>query len=245
MDALLLPRVAQFIDRNMVTVPFPGKQSLVTEAVSALQSFLEQPMSHHQQKILADASTYELGYLRRDDDEHKSLFQFAPSLLTVARESGIDALVTLCEAPALLFDRCEQLMLSFVQVLDRVMPGYGFHLLASQPSSRQMNMLRIVRYDKAGAGAMIGKWHSDISFLTLHVADSRPALRLGTADWLYEGSPEDALVFPGDKMPRVCRRFRPVRHAVIEQAYSKYALQKERWSVVFFFHINLELLPWR
>jgi hypothetical protein len=243
----LLPHAAELIDRNMTIIPFPDKETLVRKAISGFQNFLGEPIYYRSQwtfLLHKGQERIERGYFRRDDDEHKSFFHFAPCLGSMLAEQNIAVRChyEFYNAAAALFDACEQLMLLFVRALDKVSPGYGLSLIARHPSSREMNTLRLLDYDCAAPSATIANWHTDRSALTMHIDDSRPALRLGREQILHRCIPEAALVFPGDKIVRTFPLVRPVNHAVIEQSNSVIASQEERWSAVFFFHINTVLV---
>lgn len=229
----LVSKAAELVDRGMVTVPFPDARVLVRDTITAFQKFLIEPS---RQYCSFDG---ELGYMRRDDDEHKSFFHFHPSLRELAHERDIGPAAHLCETAHLLYERCEHALLDFVKALDEVLPGYSLSLLANHSSSRKRNVLRLLQYDRADPNATIAKWHTDRSFLTLHVAESHPALRMRTARFLYRPAPETALVFPGDQVGRACPRLRALPHAAVEER----STDAERWAIVFFFQIHLGLLP--
>ncbi len=235
---ILIPKAAELIDRGMVTIPFPRKEIFVTRAITAFEKLLHQPYRPR----FTDRDGIELGYVRRDDNEHKTMFQFRPTLLDLVREGEMDSLVERCEDILPLFVACEETMLAFVSALDTVVPGFGLRILASHPSSRARNLLRIVQYDREKPGREIAVWHRDISFLTLHVDESYPALcvQLGGKDRMYRSIPETGLVFPGEKVHRAFPRLRPLRHAAIE---NRNPLAANRWAIVFFFNLHLGLLP--
>lgn len=235
---ILVAKAAELIDKGMVTISFPRKEVFVSSALTAFEKFLHQP----RRPTFLDRDGAELGYVRRDDNEHKTMFQFRPVLLDLAREGEMESLVERCEEILPLFIVCEETMLTFACALDTVVPGFGLRTLAGHPSSRERNLLRIVQYDREKPEQEIAVWHTDVSFLTLHLDESYPALhvQLGGAERTHRSAPATGLVFPGDKVRRAFPRLRPLRHAAIE---SGNPLAENRWAIVFFFNLHLGLLP--
>jgi hypothetical protein len=236
--SMLLAEAAELIDRGMVTIPFPRKEIFVSQAMAAFDKLLCQQARPQ----FRDRDNAEIGYVRRDDNEHKTMFQYRPSLCELAREGEMDSLVEGCEEIHPTFVACEETMLALSKALDAVAPGFGLLSLACHPSSRARNLLRLIQYDRERPGREIAVWHTDVSFLTLHFYDSYEALhvRLNGAEYLYRSGPGTALVFPGNKVRRAFPRLRELEHAAIE---SPNPPPEERRVGVFFFNLNLALLP--
>lgn len=202
---------------------------------------------------IADHDNAELGYFCRTGRKHadpkydhlggvydrKEVFHFAPRLWTMLRERGVelpDALrpwLSMCHR---LYYRALQVTYSFANLKDTRYPRYGMKELLKSGEAAPLghcHVLRLLRYKPLQVLKPLGHGHTDRNALSLHVAESWPALCARESGQLWSAEPGTALVFAGDKA-QTHWGLKPFGHTVYDS--TDRSLHEERWAVVFFAH---------
>lgn len=187
------------------------------------------------------------GYVRRDGGTHdyKAFFHYRPALQAALHNRGVDLrsherFLAKC---GLLFRDCDSTMKLFAAALDSILPGFSMRERLSQPAAEELHVLRLLYYDKPRAvGGVIGKAHTDRAFMTIHVDESHPGLRFGASRELYRAQPDHSLIFPSDKASRLTRgRLAALEHVITDEHDGVTGALPNRWSMVYFAHIDLPL----
>jgi len=133
---------------------------------------------------------------------------------------------------------CADLLVAFAAEFDQVCPGYRLEEQMADFAACELAPLRTLVYDQ---GTMVATPHTDYSALTLHLAESRPGLRLGKERTPYTAHCGEALIFPGRKFEKLTKgAFKALDHEVEDSDPQN---PNRRWSMVYFGHIPGEIPP--
>lgn len=211
---------------------------LIRAAVSDFERFITEPPQ------FKDAWTFDLdgdgenddGYVRKNggQDDEKHYIHYRPHLPDLLKERRAD-IGTYETFLALLQDLYEQALLGgilFFQKLDQHPEARGIRKRFHSAARKQV--LRLLIYDSAPNGHLIGKRHTDKSAVTFHLLDSHPGLMLNEIETPYQCVSKTALAFTGDKLERFTKgRIKATEHGIVSVTNENI----RRWSSVFFMHI--------
>lgn len=177
------------------------------------------------------------GYVRRSGDGYdwKSWFHYRPWLPHLLTRRGVcfkrqEVWFMQCEE---LFLRCEAALVEYAAHLHPAfaVPEMG-QLIRNAAST---HVLRLIHYDRPKTpGGLIGKAHKDRNFISIHVDESGPGLQFEPYEGMAEIQTNTGLMFPGKKAERFSDGACKAReHRIIGESVAT-----ERWSIVFFGHIE-------
>ncbi len=241
--------VAEFLSSGRVEVDFEAGD-LPNRIARGFEQFLKGKSLEDRMQWAFDLgvvdehgnSDYDTGYARKSGGpyDRKDIFHYKIILDALLKERKIET----GRHEPWLRDLQELFSLSFMKILefarsfDADSPGLDLSRRILDPAAMAMHALRALHYDQRGRdetdSAQIGKPHTDKNFLTLHVAESAPGMRMGDNHELYRAAPHTALIFTGDKMGRLSEGKIP---ALLHDVRSDGMTQGSRWSIVFFCHI--------
>ena len=250
--------VSEFLQQGYAMVPFPNQERLIDPVVAGFLEFLKEPPEYLSQWVFNVGNRVDEegrpdpddGYIRRQGQGHdnKCFFHYRPHLSALLEKRGVAVgrhkgwLIRM----QMLYDYCDRVVRKFNQQVGEQVPECGIEGLISDPRAHAMTVLRLLHYDLAGADPshpeVIGKEHPDRDFTTMHVAESHPGLQIGPGYTPWDVRQGEALVFPGRKFERLMREHYPERnfqaltHRVVASGE-----RGNRWSIVFFSHIPMEL----
>jgi len=201
----MFQHATEFVSSGMTLVPFYS-DFLITCITSGFDKFLAEPEEYTdlwEFDVDGDGDPDD-GYIRRSGGEYdcKSFFHFRPKLFDCLLDRGVDFqrhFVWLSDCQRL-YSLCVNTELWFAEHLDKVIVGYNFSEMLRDEVAKKRNVLRLLSYDVPEEnGGMMGKYHQDRSFLTIHIWESHPGLRVGADQLLYKSCRDTALLFPGKK----------------------------------------------
>ncbi len=244
--------VKELLEQGLTTIPFPAER-IIPGTIRCFKRLLREPELYRSQWTfdlrkdvpLDDQDGADDGYLRRNGelrkeryDDLKSIIHYRWFLPHLLRVRGVEIreheyLLGYCRG---IFTLAQRVAREFAAELDKALPGFRFEKRLAMLAAQEQSVLRIQSYDDtAGSKPIIGKGHTDLSLLTLHIADSRPGLRVGMDKTLVETIPGRAVVFAGYKMEKFTQgRIKALWHEVTDEPTYDVG---ERWSMVFFAHI--------
>ncbi len=237
---------AEFLHTGKVLVDFDDG-ALYDKVMAGFRRFREEERNKELWGFAPDKpKDKDLGFFDRNGEQnqdekllehdHKSVFHYNPELWMYLARTGVDA------GPwAEWFDDCHALwMLCFERVIesaaavDRISP-FNFKDSLCDPRLFRKHKLRLNYYpgtSPASRPGMLGKGHEDRDAITIHVAESRPGMRIGGK--LYGVEAGKSLVFAGSKAyHRSHGMILPVWHDI-----ENYNDGGERESAVFFSHTD-------
>ncbi len=235
------PQAAEFIRRGRTNVPLVSS-SLAREAVTGIRRLIEDPdRDRWTLEISRDGEPDDEpddGLIRKtssggEDKDDKWLFHYRSSLRSHLADYSVhtsahEDLLTVCTR---LHAICLEQALTFADAFDGALPGHD--LVRRIRDAGDLHVLRILRYDR---GIHIARAHTDRACLTLQIAESRPALRLGDTRESFRSVPDEALLFAGQKLERLTRGLIPALvHDVVDPTNGT---AEDRWAVIFFAHIR-------
>lgn len=244
----VLTRTRQLVECGKVVIPFPT-QDLVSPVIEGWQGFYNEPIEYKNLFTVDFEKTGDPddGYVSRDGrlrddgvyDDRKQIFHYRPRLIKELRARAIrdqplpDAkynqwLLLHCSR---LYFECIATLSLYARAMDTACPGFSFYDLASARRTNGIHALRLLAYDEESAR---GKGHIDKSFLTIHIAESHPGLRMGDE----RACPGEALLFFGKKAETLTSsQVKALGHEVTDER--PVGDTSSRWSMVFFGHIVL------
>ena len=166
-------------------------------------------------------SVLDVGYKERGNapgEDAKHLFHWSPDLVELLQERKVDIsrhrkLLRSCQASSYW---CMGVFVNLGKALDVVMPGYHLYERVSHRANWRQVILRLGQYKEVSGRRVIGKGHTDKSFLTIHLCDSHPGLHFAGGDPIRTRN--QILVFPGDKMEQVTKgEMKAVWHEVTDE----------------------------
>ncbi|MCI0680067.1 2OG-Fe(II) oxygenase family protein [bacterium] len=226
---------------GIVQIPF-NTAHLVQPVAEIYKTFLCEPEEYKRLWTFdADAAQdHDDGYIRRDDEEHKSFFHFRPILPIFLAQNKVDharylSWLNHCET---LYKACMQKLFEFGGALDSVMPGYGFKTALQK--HHYQSKLRLLMYDKEFENASLAEPHTDKGLLTMHVAESRPGFHSHVNGPLIGVPKNTCLIFAGQQAEKGTQGL--IRH-VWHHVSNENKNAEERWSMTLFGKGNLMRQP--
>lgn len=239
----LISAVAEFLRTGRARLPL-ATSHIVPRVIAAVAKLIQDPARDawglYVPRPAAEPGDKDDGLIRRSQQyvgdpttDNKWFFHFRLTLKKDLEAAGVDT-----SGHEDLFDACQELFtinlggaLAFADAYDLQAPGLDLKhrlLTAVEP-----HVLRVLFYDQ---GAMMARPHIDRDALTLHVAESRPGLRIGPERERYVTSPDEALIFPGRKFAELTGGKVPaLLHDVLDDSVGAIT-NEQRWSIVFFTH---------
>lgn len=228
--------------------------SRVPGAVDGWKRFLTEPQERKRQFTIDadgmgdpdDGYIRRVGILRDDDvyDDHKEVFHHRYRLVPRLMRKGVSIdphHAWINHSLLELHRQCESTSRMIASALDQRLPGYRFAERVAAAPARAMSVLRLLSYDlqSARTRTLIGKGHTDKCFLTLHIADERPGLRVAQETQPYRARSNTALVFFGGRAAQITgEKCKALWHDVVDTSKDT-ATASSRWSIVYFCHIVL------
>ncbi|OGZ97123.1 MAG: hypothetical protein A3J10_00060 [Candidatus Sungbacteria bacterium RIFCSPLOWO2_02_FULL_54_10] len=249
LSAAVLARAQELVACGKVVIPFPT-QALVPPVIEGWRRFVDEPEKYKigwtarlKGEIRRRPSS---GWTRRDGtqrddgvyDDKKQIFHFHPLLIPWLAKHAVEYTKYThwlhLHVPRL-YDACRATARTYAAALDAVLPGYSFYDRLCEEDSECLHRLRLLAYDEETAA---GKGHFDISFLTIHIAESHPGLRMGDERTLFVARPGEALLFFGEKAERLTSgKVKASWHEVTDERPA--GDTSSRCSAIYFGHIVL------
>jgi|GEM_PF-3404988 isopenicillin N synthase-like dioxygenase len=229
----------------------PFAHNLIPAIREGWHDLLDEPGEYRSQWTFApEEHGREIGYFRRDGlmrnpgsapDDFKQFFHFYHDLpgLLASRRVRYQAYDTWMDDMEALRTRCARMAHTVALGLDRM---YGLDLAERLRQSEHVGFLRLLSYDlvrsREARREMMGKGHTDGSYLTLHIWDEYSCLMLGReADGqiLHQGMPDTALVFFGNQAEKETRgMFKSMYHAISGDPALVPADARTRDAIIYF-----------
>lgn len=145
-----------------------------------------------------------VGFLRRDDEEHKNIFDYykiLPRLLKFRNVELENGHSMMCVYMKNIHRMCYQMLLRFSDEMDRQLPGYNFVSRVSSPASKEIHLLRTLQYDPVGATKNMHAAvdHTDKDLFTIPVFSTHKGLWLGHSKNIYTPKENHLVIFAGQK----------------------------------------------
>lgn len=239
---------------------FPLKPDALQTVFGGFENFLAMPSEERRRWTFGDPNDPDDGYLprmgqaRREGGYHdrKHAFHYRPNLIPLAQKAGVDLWTHLhwINGCKIVYDACAEALRNIVRQLDLRLPRLELAAkIREQETDYGGHVLRLLHYSTLPIkeGAELGKFHTDRSFLTLHVAESHPGLILRTnkSDLLYRAQPDRVLAFFGKKAEYGSAGvLKAVEHGIVAVAGAHgQPVSEPRRSIVFFSHIPFRHIP--
>jgi isopenicillin N synthase-like dioxygenase len=186
--------------------------------------------------------------------DHKDVFHVSPGLSSRLVESGVAPQKYEAWLSALndLYDKCLDLGIKATDEIATAYPSLTISGRVEKATRQGSHVLRLLHYHmKKREGGLIGLGHKDDSFLTIHVADNFPGLKVGEEGntCLAPACRDVALIYPGKKAERVTNGdIRALWHEIVDTRPELHATTQEtkyrdhnlhRLAVVFFLDMQL------
>lgn len=243
-DGSFIMAAEELVRTGKAAIALPLRDQ-VRSVIPLFLNFLAEPKSYKQQwTVDLNNGDPDDGYIRRDGGnyDHKDFFHYRPRLPAELSARGVDLrnhrqFLSQCSH---LYHECSIISYCFAKALDSVLPGFGFEEKVNNTQAQQLNVMRFLYYDTLRDNEKtIAKSHADRCFLTIHVDESHPGLRLGNSEELYVAKPDHSLIFPGQKAEVLTKgRLTALRHKVTDEHVGQPGTSPNRWSIVFFNHID-------
>jgi hypothetical protein len=262
MNGITKLHVKRFLKDQMALVPF-SVEEMVGKVMAGFHMYRALPDEYKNRWKFRPLPTsvgvggdikepdYDLGYIQRKGEKNhdpklasydaKHFFHYNPIIFQDLIENKIPVSDEIynwlldCDA---LWQICLRKGEEFCGALDKEHPGYDFRLGLAHQNTAHLHKLRIIYYDNTGPASrpgILGKGHYDRDALTIHVAESRPGMRINGQP--YRVAPGKSLFFCGSKIWNRTKRqkdFFPVWHDIVNEADGMDL--ENRWTVVFFGH---------
>jgi hypothetical protein len=250
MNATSLAEVQGLLDPGWSLIRF-DTDDLCAKVISGWNTFLEKPMSYKKKWTIPskDAEGPDNGYTFRNGKDNgksrdlKEFFHYRPYLPALLEQQAVpigehrewllncDRLYRICRNKGI------QITDGLHAYLPSAVPSSG---LAEHPFAEFRHVLRLLSYSKPSTkGQMLGEFHTDRNFITLHLWENIPGLEFKARKTRHQYTvrPGQVLVFPGKKARRISKgQLRGLPHGIVGR--EDMTTSTKRQSIVFFSHIE-------
>ena len=234
---------------------------LAQKAMEGFLNFLKEPLEYRRLWIFDRGNEMEMGYLPRDKPinkmtgyayDYKNVFHLSPELL----QKLIERKVSLREHEKWLmglyglYDNILRIGYEITSEFEKTYPSLHIMNRVKEAAKKRKNVLRLLHYHmKKREDGLIGLGHKDESFLTIHLADNFPGLKIGREGKtnLITTSHNISLVYPGKKAEHITKNdIYALWHEVIDTRSDIPTIGDEtknsdihRLAIVFFLDIEM------
>ncbi len=229
----------QLLMQGIARIAFPHV-TLVDQVMNGFNRFLAESDEYRElwHFDLSHDNEADDGYVPRKGKGHdfKIFFHYRPHLTAHLRHRGVEF-----GRHVMWLKDCEQLFwiaheraCELLSELDKLVPGRN---LERRMEGCPTNVLRLLSYDFHSGTRVMAQPHYDRSFLTLHLAEQRPALIVGGT--LEPAKAGEAIIFFGLKGEAVLGPpARALLHNAVDPEGSQSEEQPNRWAIIFFAHLD-------
>lgn len=247
-------------NEGMARIHLPARD-IVDKAMSGFVSFLAEPVEYRRMWTLDLGRETETGYLPRDKPvnkmtgysyDHKDVFHVSPGISSRLIENGVALQQYEAWLSSLsdLYDKSLDLGIRATREIANMYPNLSISDSVEKATRQRNHVLRLLHYHmKRREGGLIGLGHKDESFLTIHVADNFPGLKVGEEGntYLVTTSRDVSLIYPGKKAEQITKGdIRALWHEIVDTRHELCTPNQEmayqdmhRMAIVFFLDIQL------